>query len=197
MRCLYYLAPTLKSTQQISDDLHSVGVKDFFLHVIAKDEAGLRRHEIHSGNYLETLDVIREGFIGAVAGFVVGMIGISLIIYLGKFPNAPVLVYVALVGVATCFGAWEGGLIGVGRKNKKLEKFDADIEAGKFLILVYAYADQEDLVRDMMRDRHLEADLVAIDRHFVNPFSRVARRNRSRTREKLLQTGNVSVHGKT
>ena len=193
MRCLYYLAPTLQSTQKISDDLHDVGVSDFFLHVIAKDEAGLRRQAIHSSNYFETLDFVREGFIGAVIGFIVGLVGVSLLLYFQPFPNAPTLVYVALVGVATLFGAWEGGLIGVGRRNKKLEKFDAEIEAGKYLILVYAHADQEDAIRDMMRDRHLEADLVAIDRHFVNPFSSVARRQRSRTREKLLEGRGKSV----
>jgi hypothetical protein len=196
MRCLYYLAPSLRTTQKIAGDLHDVGVDDFFLHVIAKDEAGLRKHEIHSSNYLETLDVIREGFIGAVVGFIVGMIGVSLMMYLGAFPNTPTLVYVALVGVATCFGAWEGGLIGVGRKNKKLQQFEADIEAGKFLILVYAHADQEDAVRDMMRNRHLEADLVAIDRRFVNPFTSVARRKRSKTREKLLETRQVAGNEK-
>ena len=193
MRCLYYLAPTLHSTQKISDDLHDVGVSDFFLHVIATDEAGLRKQAIHSSNYLETLDFVREGFIGALVGFLIGLIGVSLMVYFGAFPNAPTLVYVALVGVATCFGAWEGGLIGVGRRNKKPERFEADIDAGKYLILVYAYADQEDAIRDMMRDRHLEADLVAIDRRFVNPFSSVARRQRSRTREKLLQRRGRSV----
>ena len=58
MKCLYYLAPTLDSTRQVSDDLYAAGVKDSFLHVIAKDEAGLTRQRIHSSNYLETLDIV-------------------------------------------------------------------------------------------------------------------------------------------
>jgi len=41
MRCIYYLSPTLKSTQQVSDDLHSIGVDDWFLHIHSKDESGL------------------------------------------------------------------------------------------------------------------------------------------------------------
>jgi hypothetical protein len=40
MRCIYYLSPTLKSTHQISDDLHDVGVDDWFLHIHSKDESG-------------------------------------------------------------------------------------------------------------------------------------------------------------
>ena len=39
MNCLYYLAPTLESTHRISDDLHAAGLKDFFLHVVSKDES--------------------------------------------------------------------------------------------------------------------------------------------------------------
>ena len=36
MLCLYYLAPTLVTTRQVSDDLHAAGIKDFFLHVVAR-----------------------------------------------------------------------------------------------------------------------------------------------------------------
>ena len=37
MKCLYYLAPTLASTRTISDDLYSVGVSDWYIHVISRD----------------------------------------------------------------------------------------------------------------------------------------------------------------
>ena len=43
MKCLYYLAPALESTRAISDDLHAVGVKDWYIHVIINDEAGLKK----------------------------------------------------------------------------------------------------------------------------------------------------------
>ncbi len=174
MKCLYYLAPTLDSTQQVSDDLHAAGVNDFFLHVIAKDESGLTQQHIHSSNYLETLDIVRHGFIGAGVGFVGGLVGAGLLMIFEPFgPNVPPLVYIAVVVVATMFGAWEGGLTGIGTENRKLRRFHGDIEAGKYLILIYARKEQEDAVRAMMRARHPEAELVAVDRHFINPFSSV------------------------
>jgi hypothetical protein len=142
MKCLYYLAPSLKSTHDISDDLHEVGINDFFLHVISRDESGLKKQHIHSSNYLETLDLIRDGLIGAVA---------------------------------TLFGAWEGGLVGVATENKKLERFHDDLEAGKYLMLIYALKEKEEAVRRMMDQRHPEAEFVAVDSHFVNPFSAVRR----------------------
>ena len=70
MKCYYYLAPSLDSTHQISDDLHEVGVLDWFLHVITEDEAGLKREHLHSSNYLETTDIIRDGLIGLILGFI-------------------------------------------------------------------------------------------------------------------------------
>ena len=65
MKCMYYLAPNLVNTHQVSDDLHDVGITDWNVHVISKDEAGLKKENIHSSNWLETKDLLRSGFIGA------------------------------------------------------------------------------------------------------------------------------------
>src|SRR3990170_3483580 len=144
MKCIYYLTSTLSSTHDVAEDLHQVGVKDFYLHVISKDECGLKKQHIHSSNYLETLDV-------------------------------PSYVYAILVGAATLFGAWSGGLAGIGTENKKLRRFHDDIDAGKYLILVYVRKHQEATVRKMMTERHSDAELVAVDSHFINPFTSVER----------------------
>jgi hypothetical protein len=177
MKCIYFLTPTLASTEQVSADLHAVGVKDFYLHVISRDQAGLRRQQIHSSNYFETLDIVRDGFIGAALGFVVGLAGVALLLYTKPFGEhvVPVLVYAVLVGAATLFGAWEGGLVGIDSEHKKLEKFHDDLVAGKYLILVYVRKHREPVVLKMMREKHADAELVAIDSHFVNPFSTVRR----------------------
>jgi len=174
MKCLYYLAPTLPSTRRISDDLHDVGVNDFYLHVVAKDESGLRQQQIHSANYLETLDVIRDGFVGAGIGFAAGLVGIALLEYYEPFgPDVPLFVYLILIAAATLFGAWEGGLTGVATENRKLRRFHDEIEAGTFLLLVYVRRSQEETVRALMQQRHPEAALACIDTHFVNPFAAV------------------------
>ena len=189
MKCLYYPAPTLDSAHHISDDLHALGVKDSLLHVISKDEAGLKKQHMHSSNYLETLDLIRDGFIGSAIGFFAGLMGVGLLRYFEPFgPHVPTIVYLATVAVATLFGAWEGGLMGIATENRKLAKFHADIEAGRYLILIYTRKEQEATVREMMRARHPEAELAAIDRHFINPFRAVKRRAESpRPEDGLLQ----------
>jgi hypothetical protein len=176
MKCLYYLARTLESTRRISDDVRAVGVSDSLLHVISRDEAGLHKEHIHPGNYLETLDLIRDGLTGAAIGFIAGVIGVGLLQYFQPFgPAVPRVVYFATVAVAMLFGAWEGGLTGIATENRKLAGFHDDIERGWYLILIYAPRDQEAAVRAMMRSRHRQAELAAVDRHFMNPFSAVKR----------------------
>jgi hypothetical protein len=177
MKCIYFLTPNIATTDQVSADLHEVGVKDFYLHVICRDHAGLKRHQIQASNYFETLDIVRDGFIGAALGCLIGLAGVGLLLYTKPFEGhvVPTFVYALLVGVATLFGAWEGGLMGIDSEHKKLAKFHDDLVAGKYLILVYVRKNREQIVLKMMREKHPEAELVAIDSHFINPFSTVRR----------------------
>jgi hypothetical protein len=176
MKCLYYLAPTLDSTHRIADDVHAVGVDEFFLHVISRDEAGLQAQHIRCGNYLETLDLVRDGLIGAAIGVILGLIGVGLLRYLEPFgPHVPNVVYYATMAAAVLFCTWEGGLTGIATQNTKLANFRDDLEAGRYLILIYAAQRQEQAVRKMMRARHPAAQLAATDRHFINPFGVVKR----------------------
>lgn len=172
MRCVYYISPTLKTTHQISEDLGKVGVNDWFVHVVSKDESGLSKQRLHSSNYLETLDVIRDGLIGAGLGFVAGVFLAILATAVEPFgPNVPWYGYAAIVVVLSCFGAWVGGLTGIASENKKLATFNDEIDAGKYIILIYAKADQEAAIKRMMDERYPEVKLGAVDPHFLNPFA--------------------------
>jgi len=176
MKTMYYLAPTLISTHKISDDLHEGGVKDWFIHVISKDESGLSKEHIHSSNYLETLDLVRDGVIGAMIGFFIGVFAAGLLMFIKPFgPNIPEIIYLFVILLLTLFGSWEGGLMGIASKNKKLAKFENELNAGKYLILIYAKKDQEDSIQTTMNKKHPEAELVATDTHFLNPFSSLER----------------------
>jgi len=183
MRCLYYLAPTLDNTQSISDDLHEVGIDDWFIHVVSRDEAGLKREQIHSSNYLETLDLLRSGFIGANIGFIIGVIASALMMLLEPFGAGvvPIYVYLIIIVFFTLFGSWQGGLYGVATENKKLERFREEINAGDYLVLIYAPKGQGEAVKTMMASKHPESRHVATDRQYINPFS-VVRRKRRRNR---------------
>jgi hypothetical protein len=185
---MYYLAPNLVSTHQISDDLRAVGIHDWLLHVISKDEAGLKKEKLHSSNWLETTDLLRDGFIGANFGFIAGAVAVGAVMLFEPFgPNTPGVVYFFIMLVATLFGAWVGGLIGIDSENRKLRRFHDDIEEGQYLILIYAPKGKGETIKAMMSVRHPEARHVATDRHFINPFSRVERSRRRREAERAYE----------
>lgn len=171
MKCIYYLSPTLKQTTQIAEDLRKVGVDDWFLHVHSKDERGIVRNKMHSSNYLERLDFIRKGIIGALIGFATSIAAALLAGAVQPFgtPITP-LGYLAIIVLITCFGAWVGGLIGVSNQNKKIAHFNSEIAAGKYLILIYGKDHQLPKIKEMMTTNHPEAQLAAVDPYFYNPF---------------------------
>jgi hypothetical protein len=176
MKCIYYLTSTLDSTSHITDNLHEAGISDWFIHVLSKDEAGLRKMKIHSSNYLEKLDILRFGILGAITGFIVGLFAANWMDSAKPFgPDVPLIVYFAIVGVFTAFGSWEGGLIGIASENKKIALFHDDIAAGKYLILIYARKDMESTVKTVMDSKHPEAELVAEDGYFYNPLTGLKR----------------------
>ncbi len=188
MKCMYYIAPSLFSTHKISDHLIDLGISDWFVHVISKDEAGLKKEHLHSANWLETHDLLRDGFIGANLGFIAGVLAAGAVMLAQPFgPETPGVVYFFLVVVATLFGAWVGGLIGMDSENRKLNRFHDDIEAGKYLLLIYSPKGHGEEVKAMMSNLHPEAKHVATDRHFINPFSRVLRKKREKQADKAYE----------
>jgi hypothetical protein len=176
MKCLYYLTPTLASTHKISDDLHEAGVDDWFIHVISKNDSGLKKQQIHSGNYIEKLDILRYGIIGAVIGFICGLMVAAIVMVTEPFGNeVKDIIYYGIVILLTCFGAWSGGLTGVASENKKIGAFHTDIASGKYLILIYARRHTEDIVKEMMKKKHPESTLEAVDENFYNPLTGLKR----------------------
>lgn len=176
MKCLYYLTATLESASKISNDLHKAGVDDWFIHVLSKNEAGLSKMKIHASNYLEQLDILRFGILGAVTGLVAGLFAAYFLKTTQPFgPGVPNIVYLAVIGVATSFGAWEGGLIGIASENNKIALFHNEIESGKYLILIYAKKAREAIVKQVMSAKHKEAKLVAEDPAFFNPLAELKR----------------------
>jgi len=176
MKCLYYLTSTLDSTRHITDDLHEAGIDDWFIHVLSKDETGLSKEKIHSSNYLEQLDILRYGIIGGIAGFAVGLIAAGLLDATKPFgPDMAGGVYYILIAFFTLFGSWEGGLTGIASENKKIALFHNNLEAGSYLILIYAKQASEELIKKVMEAQHPEAELAAIDASFYNPLSELKR----------------------
>jgi len=174
MKCFYYLSPTLDISKKVSEDLQQAGLDGWYLHVISNDEAGLVQQHINSSNYLETLDLFRGTTVGGMIAFTLSLIASILATKYEPFgQEVSTIYYVIFIFVVTLFGIWEGGLYGISSDHQKIKPFREEIKKGKYLVLVYAEKEQEEAITSMMSSKHSESQLVAVDKHYINPFSKL------------------------
>lgn len=174
MKRLYYLTADLDSTEQISADLHREGISDWHFHVLSKDEAGLYKRHVHSANFIHKLDVVRYAERGAIIGFILALIATAYVIIAEPFGSAVSgLVYTAIFGFITLFGAWVGGLTGIATENQQIAAYHAEIEAGKYLLLIDVRPTEEEQVQRLLATKHPEAQYLRSGPTFVNPFNLV------------------------
>jgi hypothetical protein len=171
MRRLYYLTDDIDSTERISNDLHAEGITDWHFHVLSKDEAGLYKRHIHSANYIHKLDIVRNAERGAIIGFVVSLLTTAWVVAEEPFGREMTgLVYVAIFGFITLFGAWMGGMIGLARENQKIAQFHDEIEAGKYLIMIDVKPGEEARLQASMARLHPEAQFKRVGSTHINPL---------------------------
>ena len=176
MRRLYYIADSIDDAEAVTLALQSEGVKQWHLHVLAKDEAGLYTHKIHSANPIHQLDFIHTGMRFAFVGLMAG-VSIAGILYLCMLAGLITLsinlwVFTGLGFLGACFGAWEGGLVGLTRENYKIERFHDEIEAGKYLIMVDVNRDLRPLVKELMNFEFPHIPYRGGGTTYINVFDR-------------------------
>ena len=66
-------------------------------------------------------------------------------------------------------------MTGIDSENKKITLFHDDLEAGDYLIMIYAKEASEELVKKLMESQHPEAKLAAVDASFYNPLTTLKR----------------------
>lgn len=154
MRRLYYMADSVDDAEAVTLALKAEGIRNWHLHVLAKDEAGLYTHKIHSANPVHQLDLIHTGLRYALVGLLCGLLLASLLwmLHMAGIVGLGInqLAFAVLGMLGLCFGAWEGGLVGLTRENYKIERYHDEIAAGKYLIMVDVTPQQRPLVKEMM-----------------------------------------------
>jgi hypothetical protein len=172
MQRIYYVTDSVEVTEAISERLHGFGISDWNFHVVAKDEAGMIAHRIHRATLYQQLDIVHSGERYALLYAAVGLVTGLLVALRGWAPVEPDWVFVVGFAFFTgFFGAWTGGLIGVSRENYKLAPFHADIEAGRYLLMIDVKQEQRSEVREMINMNFPTAEQRGKDSTTINPFA--------------------------
>ncbi|MEE9424985.1 MAG: hypothetical protein V3V18_08380 [Methylococcales bacterium] len=177
MRKLFYLTDNMISVEEVSKDLHEHGITYWNFCVHSKDEVGLHKRRVHSASYLQQREVIRYGERGAMMGFAIAVLAVLFVMFAKPFgEETHALVYVAIFGFITMFGAWAGGLTGLATENQSIAKFHDEVTAGKHLLMIDVKKDNEESVKQLMQANHPEADYRGSESTFILPFSRPVKR---------------------
>lgn len=173
MHKLMYLMDKLETAEAMAATLKEMHFDEDAYRVLSKDEDGIRRHHLHDATLLDQTDVVHSGERGALIGGLLGMLLAAVLMVMQPFGMTMglfgFLFVTLLVGF---FGAWVGGMAGLGRENYKLKPFHDALAAGKYLLMIGMHDEHRvGAVRQAMLLRHPEAIFMADDETLTNPFS--------------------------
>jgi hypothetical protein len=158
MRRLYFLMPDINVTHELVKELLLSHVEERYIHVIAKE--GTPMEDLPEASLLQKSDfvpAIEKGLtIGAITGVVCGLVAMT-------FPPAGLVIGGGAVFAIGAAGAGVGGLmssmVGIGLPSSRLEKFEAAINQGEFLVLIDVPRTRVDEIEDIVMKHHPEADI--------------------------------------
>lgn len=169
MKRLFYLVDQMDSVEAISEDLHQEGITDWRFHILSRDDAGLFNRRLHSAAIFDRTDLARYTERGAVIGGLFGFAFIATAQLSGAFAM-PLAAWIALFLFLVAAGAFIAGFGGIGAENYRIRQFHDAIENGQHLVMVDVRKQHESRMKELMAERHPEAQLQQEGSSFNNPF---------------------------
>jgi hypothetical protein len=155
-RRLYFVLPDVESARRSADDLLLARIEDRHMRFLAR--RGTELDPLHEAGYLDKTDMIHGAAVGLALGAVIGaLVGVMVVAYPPEGTN-PQLVSV-LIGmlIGAPLGGWMASMAGAAVPNSRLRQFQADLEAGRVLMMVDVPFGRVDEITELVVSRHPEA----------------------------------------
>ncbi|HET7767097.1 MAG TPA: DUF1269 domain-containing protein [Burkholderiales bacterium] len=155
-RRLYFLLPDLGSAIQTADDLLLARVEDRHMHFLAQRGTSLGR--LREASYLQKSDAVHGAQLGLVLGGVIGFL-IGVYIYLTPPDGVALELVTVLVStlIGALLGAWMASLVAASVPNSRLKCFQAEIDAGRILLMLDAPPSRIEELTGIVARRHPDA----------------------------------------
>ena len=155
-RRLYFVLPDVESARRSADDLLLARVEDRHMRFLAR--RGTELDPLHEAGYLDKTDMVHGAAVGLALGAIIGaLVGVMVVAYPPDGTN-PQLVSV-LIGmlIGAPLGAWMASMAGAAVPNSRLRQFQADIDAGRVLMMVDVPFGRVEEITELVVSRHPEA----------------------------------------
>jgi hypothetical protein len=155
-RRLYFVLPDVESAQRTADDLLLARVEDRHMRFLAR--RGTALDPLHEAGYLDKTDIAHGAAVGLALGGVIGALTGALVVAYPPEGTNPQLVAV-LIGmlIGAPLGGWMASMAGAAVPNSRLRQFQADMEAGRVLMMVDVPYRRVEEITDLVVSRHPEA----------------------------------------
>ena len=149
----FFISNNLEDLELFQGQLEKESVSTIQIHVLSHDVDGVRQHpKLHEVGSFMKLDIIRSGFIGAAIGACIFSAVIILTHYLNWYKSdAGWIPFIFLALILFWFCVWEGGFIGIQRKNILFMKFKKVLKEGRHVFYVDLYSDQEAILDRILK----------------------------------------------
>lgn len=163
LRRIYWMLPDSESARAMMDDLLLARVPYRRMHFVGREDSDMRG--LHAASVLQTSDVIRSAEMGLVLGGTLGgIVGAAVAVGYPVFGPGPEWGWIAVLAVVgVLFGVWASTMIGVSTPARRLQRFAAQIEQGKILLIVDVPMWNVEGIEARLQARHPEAHLEGVE----------------------------------
>ena len=155
-RRLYFLLPNVESAKLTADDLLLARVEDRHMRFLAR--RGTVLEPLHEGGYLDKTDMVHGAAVGLALGGVIGaLVGALIVAYPPEGTNPQLVAVLIGILVGAPLGGWVASMVGAAVPNSRLKQFEADMAAGRVLMMVDVPFRRVDEITELVVSRHPEA----------------------------------------
>ncbi len=151
----YFISNDLDDLEVVQQQLEGEGLTKPQIHVLSLDDMAVENHHrLHDVSSFMKTDVLRSGEIGLLVGLAIAA-ALLLIAYFAGWTAAPVgwLPFVLLAAIVLGFATWEGGFIGIQRRNTHFARFEKALADGNHVFFVDVEPGQEDILDAVISPR--------------------------------------------
>lgn len=133
----HFISNDLDDLEKLEIELEQAGLARSQVHVLTLDDAGADNHkQLHDVSSMMKTDVVRSSEIGAAIGL---LIGVALLVAASIFNWADTIGWLPIVFLGLIiigFAAWEGGFLGIQKRNAHFKRFEQSLQDGNHIFFV-------------------------------------------------------------
>jgi hypothetical protein len=152
-RRLYFLLPDIETARAMLNEMLLARIEIGRMHFLGK--RGQLPPDLPEASFLQKTDFVHGAQLGLGIG---GLAGILVGLLVVAFPPGGVSLHLVTVLIAAVlgalFGAWASSMAASAVPNSKLQRFHAEIERGKVLMMVDVPMGRVQEISDLVARRH-------------------------------------------